>query len=1766
MRNSAVRVAVAALLWALPATLPADEWRIMGYAPFTVVDSSPGNGEGGVSLARETVIRFSQPVDPDSITPESLSISSGGEEIPARLEFSKDFHSVSLFYLRLLPDGARVRVALDGFQVRRLGGGILDGDRDGLPGGIHEFEFDTVSLSTVAGTSVLGRVFASEIAPPVAGRTLSVDRPLEGVTIYVEGAENTLFTTTDALGNFRLENVPAGEFFVYIDGRTVTADPDGNLTRFPEGPYYPFVGKKWVAVAGREVGVGDIYLPLVTEGTLQPVSSSTETVVRFPQSVIDENPAFEDVELRVPPGSLFADNGQRGGRVGIAPVPPERIPSPLPPGLNLPLVITVQTDGPTNFAEPVGLCFPNIDNPETPENEQLPPGAKSALWSFDHDIGDWVIRGSMTVSDDGLLVCTDPGVGLTESGWHGTAPGSGGSGGTSEGPDGDGDGVPDGPGKSGAGGAPGGADEFGSGNDDSDDDDDDPDPAGGDDNADPKPEDGDPDPNDPEECENFEECAPPCPDCNVGDIFVLSPSEESLIIDFPGKHPLQGIEYCIKPGQTLKLSPVNNATDETRISDASYFWTVVGPVRLQVSPAALDGSPIATITGNIDAVTNAQRVTVKVKEVLRVENEDGEVEETITNSERIFTWLPPPGRHWKDKFRTDDAGIPALSPEFRPKVEAFQKALKDAGVSEFYVASTLRSSKRAYLMAYCTKVVAAIEPECMDKMPLYDPCTETESEPVRGPLRMSWTIWKGNEIDETATVIACLGMMSGYGLAPSGAAWPSTKHGFGEAIDWKFRWNGNVTVRDAMGNPVVVNTEPRHCGFGTDGNLQMHAIGATYGVKKLILVKKPDPPHWESFGSGSALCSPINKPPSTCHFIRIPESPKQTTEPLDEHFGHGHGKALAGEYDPNGRALDRSPKFYAFRNHATGEIIRRGRTGASAVAIPSINLPPDTRLQLLLTSIDGRMSGAAEFTSAPNGGLRRLPKVILYDDLSPDQDDDGVGVVAESIIGTNPNRADTDGDGVSDGAELRNGSDPLDGVPATIGVLFAADTAGEALDIEVDNGLAVVADGQAGVVLFNAFNGLRPVRVGQVFVGEKVNSVAITGERVLAVTETGEVLVIDASVPSQARVIRRFGLIDFRSGATAVVAVDSLAWIGCRAGELATVNLETGEVLALQQFPGDTFTDLILDGDVLVGLTRSNLRTFTIDAETKLLGSIAVGASFNSYRPRLNGTGGFVHASEMRGFRTFDLRDPAAPKLANSQLVQEFGWKQFVPTGGIHALAAADQASARGLDDVQVHRYAGPEVNAPFEFTIETPGHALALVSYEGLAYVADGTAGLQVINYLAADIGSTPPEVTISASFDLDPSQAEENSIARLTAHATDDVQVRRVLFYVDGELVHRDGSFPFEYRFRAPDFDAGSFTFSVCAEDTGGNSTCTSPTLVSLVPDGTPPRVTSVFPRNNTFVPMQNFVSAYFSEAMNPLEFTYESFRIDEAGPDGDFDTSDDVTVDGGTFVFDDTAFAVRREVDALPTGRYRVTLATTLSDLAGNGLATPFSWEFHSFDPSTDEDADCVPDGLELALGLDASLPDSDGNGTPDGDEDSDGDGLSNCAELTITFTSPVLPDTDGDGIPDGAEDDDRDGLDSEGEVAIGSDPFQADTDGDGFGDNDERIDGTDPSDPASVPLQTHTSAVRRIQNAAGDPAFSTAGTVASSVLGYFDIIPEPGQQSTPKTITSQLRRYLNAEETAIRASAITQTSPVFELEREQSKSNLTRTESANEGEIE
>ena len=388
---------------------------------FGVSTTSPVNGEEDVALSREIVVSFSQRLDRETVNNDTIQVRIGEVNLDYRLEVASNNDSVGIFLLEVLPPQSQIEVKL-AQDITSLSGDKLE-PSDGEDSFV--FSFATLSVDPTPNTMVTGRVFASEVveAKDTNVSDMTIDLPLSNVKITVDGAEDVLFTFTDVNGNFLLDPSPSGTFFVHIDGKSAILQP-GNESFQPSNisGFYPNVGKSWFAKPGIVNSVGQIFLPFIVNGTLQEVSAEEETVIGFAPTVLASNPGFGSVSITVPPNSLFdGRTGERGGLVGISPVPPDRLPGQLPPWLNFPLVITVQTNGPTNFDQPAPVCFPNLPiSPDPASGSTEPiillPGDESALWSFNHDTGQFEVVGPAKVNEDGTLVCTLPGFGVRAPG------------------------------------------------------------------------------------------------------------------------------------------------------------------------------------------------------------------------------------------------------------------------------------------------------------------------------------------------------------------------------------------------------------------------------------------------------------------------------------------------------------------------------------------------------------------------------------------------------------------------------------------------------------------------------------------------------------------------------------------------------------------------------------------------------------------------------------------------------------------------------------------------------------------------------------------------------------------------------------------------------------------------------------------------------------------------------------------------------------------------------------------------------------------------------------------------------------------------------------------------------------------------------------------------------------------------------------------------------------------------------------------------------
>ena len=1294
--------------------------------------ASPNDREGGVATTREFVLRLDRALEPSVTVDESvIRAEFGGEVIPGHIHVSNDRQSISLFFDNPLPQNARIRVTVNADSLVDSTGFAIDANGDGTRGGTDIFDFDTLSVTVIPDTIVCGRVFASELMPDGNGTNLTVNIPLQGATITVDGMEETLYAVTDALGNFRLDPAPAGRFFVHVDGRTSSLG-------VPDGAYYPYVGKTWTSMPGEETTVGNVYLPLVLPGTLQPVSSSAATTIHLAPEVVTAFPEFANVSITVPANSLFTADGTRGGEVGIAPVPPDRLPGTLPPDLRFPLVITVQTDGPSNFDVPAPVCFPNLADPST--GFVLAPGEKSALWSFNHDSGRWEVVGSMTVSEDGTLVCSDPGVGVLAPGWHGSFPANQASGG------------------------------------------------GGGFSVDCFAEEGD-----------FAISAFGClastliPD--VEDIPIVG-CVAGLAVD-----AVTTFGSCIAD-QNCGWGDFFGFAVKNTISCAANIYT---PGLSSVVDGVLCASDL--VSAGVAWYDCAENTAAQANlSLLQDINRDLTVQRDILEGERRVLSCVYGSNRWVDRISDP------LMPAYNSRVQSFLADDSAGGPS-------ITAAERVTLKA--ASKPADLTAADVDQ--LADRLNRTQTLYERG-IYTHAAAGRNDFIDREQMEAD---------LAASQAAIARA-----EALSWQTPLDCLIELQD--GRLLQRTTE---------------ALGDLYTPAEAPLIfKRTD------LGSGNVQRGTLN------------------------HQG----------------------------------------------AIDSMFTAPGTDYIIDYLDPDTLLVGRIRFTSGPIGSRIRIPQTLFTASLEFDSDSDGLTDAAEEIAGTDPANADSDNDGILDGAEIQAGSDPLDGLAVRTGIIASSDTNGNATDVDARNDVVALARGSGGVTIFNVFNAMNPVRVAEVDTPGDARKVAIAGNRVAVADGHAGLSIIDFNDPPAAVLEKQISL---GGVANAVAFAAGIVFVGHEDGKLSTVNLFAGGLNIDNRLLGSSIEDIQLGGDYVYVLSRGSVHIFkSTGGRLSNEGNVVC----SSEARRLFVGTDTLYVTGRRGYHTYSLADPTAPVLIQNVDTAQFGWEMIVPNGAGRGIAAVSQNSTPGVNDgVSLYDTSDPAVNNVFISTFPTPGSARSVSLYNGLTYVADGTAGLQVVNFIAQDNQGQEPAIALTANFDLSAGEAEEGKRVRLTAMVSDDVQIRNVEFYLDGVKVQTDGNYPFEFRFITPvRLDQPSFTVQARVSDTGGNSSWSTFHTIELTPDTSPPVLLNSLPQNGATLEGPFTIALGFDGPMSINPGTNIGIELVHHGSDNALGTPDDVYT---PFLLDSDPdnFTFILRPHAPVAGHYSVKLQPPLADQSGNPI---------------------------------------------------------------------------------------------------------------------------------------------------------------------------------------------------------------------------------------
>jgi hypothetical protein len=263
------------------------------------------------------------------------------------------------------------------------------GPEEGFDNNVVEADFAGL-VGLPASFVASGKAPGDPVATSVSGVVLdNSDVPVPGVTLSIEGT--ALSAQSDAEGQFTIPGVAPGPLLLLADGGTTTRPG-----------VWPALEFELVAVAGQDNRLErPVYLLPLDEANQLCVDGATGGTLTLP-----EVPGFA---LTVEPGAATFLDGSQAGCVSVTLVHADKVPMTPNFGQQPRFVVTIQPVG-VLFDPPAALTLPNTDG--------LAPGAVTELYSFDHDLGQFVAIGTGTVSPDGTVVESDPGVGVIKAGWH----------------------------------------------------------------------------------------------------------------------------------------------------------------------------------------------------------------------------------------------------------------------------------------------------------------------------------------------------------------------------------------------------------------------------------------------------------------------------------------------------------------------------------------------------------------------------------------------------------------------------------------------------------------------------------------------------------------------------------------------------------------------------------------------------------------------------------------------------------------------------------------------------------------------------------------------------------------------------------------------------------------------------------------------------------------------------------------------------------------------------------------------------------------------------------------------------------------------------------------------------------------------------------------------------------------------------------------------------------------------------------------------------
>jgi hypothetical protein len=552
--------------------------------------------------------------------------------------------------------------------------------------------------------------------------------------------------------------------------------------------------------------------------------------------------------------------------------------------------------------------------------------------------------------------------------------------------------------------------------------------------------------------------------------------------------------------------------------------------------------------------------------------------------------------------------------------------------------------------------------------------------------------------------------------------------------------------------------------------------------------------------------------------------------------------------------------------------------------------------------------------TAPSGQNTFLGTPVFLASTTPDSDGDGLPDDAEFAMGTNPNKADTDGDGIDDFASVSSGLDPLGGRAMPVGIVGQLRLDAEAeLRADVNKAvvitpggdltkpIALLAAGKAGLAVVDVKRPTQPVLLNRLRLEGDALDVGADAELGIAIVAAGDagLYLIDTADPASPTLLKtlcswKADQVEVAQGVAYVVGGFDGWGITCVA-----FDLMTGQALQTIPIPGNPISGMAREGTMLYLTERSgsNVRLVDIsERNMRLRGSLSVGAPFvrSPLQSLAVGNGvAYVTLSGSTegsgGYATVDVSNPDALKVIAGTGVPPRnlapGLSVALNGSGVGVLIGSLRTGVQSFTHVlDVMDVSDPTNTFAVIRRIDLPSAPRDVTINEGLAYVACGTNGLVIVNYLPFDGESRPPTVAISSGAgDADPTrpglQGIEGTVVPVKAAIRDDVQVARVELLVNGQVVQTSTSFPFDLAAVTPPANGNAVRLSVQvrATDTGGNIGVSDRLALETMNDARVLDVESIDPAHKHVVPTDyGVIDVAFTKPILPDVATFENFYV--------------------------------------------------------------------------------------------------------------------------------------------------------------------------------------------------------------------------------------------------------------------------------------------------